>query len=140
MTTTDIINSSETVIDNHYVRAFYNPEAQLVGIEWKGPCTKEEYKELFDRLLDNARKNPTQLFYTDVRKQGVIAIESRKHFENYVTPESIKLGLRKTAVVTDSNVFKRYYLNLLIKASNKFGNPVKLCSSPEEALDFLLED
>lgn len=135
-----IITESEILLTTKYATAFYNHSRQLMGIEWKGSCTKEEYQQLFEVLLNNARNKPTRLFYSDLRKQGVIAVESRKHFEEYVTPESIKLGLKKTGVVTDSNVFKRYYLNLLIKASNKFGNPIKICSSPEEAMEFLLSN
>ncbi len=136
----DILSSSEILTETKYAVAFYNPDQQLVGIEWKGSCTQQEYMDLFEILINNAKKKPTRLFYSDIREQGVVSIESRKHFENYVTPESVKLGIRKTAAVTDSNVFKRYYLNILIKASNKFGNQVKLCSTPEEAMEFLLND
>lgn len=131
----DLIKDSNKIISEKYVDAYYSRDLKVVGIVWNGVFTKEQYIGLFERLLNHASGNPVIGVYTDIRKQGVVPIEARKHFEKVISPESTKLGIDKTGVVSDASPFKKYYLNTIIKVT---GKPAKICSEEQEALDYIL--
>ncbi|NMM47348.1 hypothetical protein [Marinigracilibium pacificum] len=133
----DLITKENIVFEKKFVTGYYSSELKLFGIVWDGIFKTEDYIQTFDDILEFAKTNPAIGFYTDIRKQGVVSIEARKYFEKHVSPAAQKLGFKKTGVVTDSSPFKRYYLNTLIAMT---GRPSKLCSNPEDAIAYLLED
>lgn len=103
-----------------------------------GKCTSEKYREAFLFLLDNQKIYGLKRFLSDVRDQGIISPDDRKWFENVALPKSIELGLKAAAVIFIGNVFKKYYLNVIIQATNKFNLPVKLFIDQESAEDWLI--
>jgi hypothetical protein len=131
----DLLKEENIIVTEKYVKGYYSSKMKITGVVWDGVFTKEQYIEFFNKLLEHASRNPVIGVYTDVRKQGVVSIDARKHFEKVIAPESIKLGIKKTGVVTDASPFKKYYLNTIIKVT---GHPAKLCSNEQEALDYLL--
>jgi hypothetical protein len=131
----DLLKEENIIVTEKYVKGYYSSKMKIVGVVWDGIFTKEQYIEFFNRLLEHASRNPVIGVYTDVRKQGVVPIDARKHFEKVIAPDSVKLGIKKTGVVTDASPFKKYYLNTIIKVT---GHPAKLCSNEQEALDYLL--
>ena len=46
-------------------------------------------------------------------------------------PKAIEAGLKRVGVVFDGNVFKKYYLNVILAATNKFGLPLKVFTDLE---------
>ena len=47
-------------------------------------------------------------------------------------PKAIGVGLKQAGVIFDGKIFKKYYLNMIIKATNKFGLSLKIFNSEEE--------
>jgi len=97
--------------------------------------SKDQYIELFEKLLEFGRHNKVIGFFSDIRKQGVVPVEARKHFEKNVSSKAAELGIKKTGVISDASPFKKYYINTVIKMT---GRPAKICSDPEEALNYIL--
>jgi hypothetical protein len=77
---------------------------------------------------------------SDIRNQGVVSPESRRWFEKEMVPAAVDNGLRRAAVVSGSNAFKTYYINLILGTVNKFGLPFKIFNSEEKAMAFLMEE
>lgn len=95
-------------------------------------------RSLFFALLALAEKGtPVRKFISDIRKQGVINPGSRKWFESEMMPAAIQEGLVCAAFIFDGNAFKKYYMNMINPASGKFGLPLKLFNTEEEAVDWL---
>jgi hypothetical protein len=134
-TISDFLNEGNTLFKEKFVDTYYSAHLKLVGVVWKGLFTKEEYIKTFDRLLEHGRKHPVIGMYSDIRKQGVVSVEIRKHFEKVVVPEAARLGVIKTSVVSDASPFKKYYMNTIITAT---GKDAKICSNEQDALDYLL--
>ncbi|QSE97859.1 hypothetical protein [Fulvivirga lutea] len=130
-----LINEDNKFLEEKYVKAYYNAEMNLIGIVWEGIFNKDQYMKLFDDVLDYARSHKTVGVYTDIRKQGVVPVEARKYFEKVIAPESGRMGIEKTGVVSDASPFKKYYLNTLIKV---VGRPAKICNEPQDAIDYLM--
>jgi hypothetical protein len=130
----------EVVLDLPVVTVYYDRQRQLGKIEWHGNPTKEEYRKPFLTLLEWAAKgNPVIRFLSDTRQQGVVSPENRKWFEKEMLPAALEAGLLRAAVLTDSNVFKMYYLNMILSAVNKFNMPFKIFNDEDKAVAFLME-
>ncbi|MBS4013182.1 MAG: STAS/SEC14 domain-containing protein [Bacteroidetes bacterium] len=136
----DVMEDVVVIIDNDYVKATYIPKHKLVTVTWHGQVSSENYRGTYNTVLDYQKsqmdKMPVTNFMADIRNQGVVNPSDRKWFEEVAIQRAISQGLKKTAVVTDANVFKKYYLNLILKATNKFGLPLKLVATPEDAIEF----
>ena len=98
-----------------------------------------EYKEPFLKLIEHSKKVLITNFLSGTTKQGVVNPVTRKWFEKEMLPSAIKAGLKRAAAVSDSNVFKRYYINMIIGATNKFGLPIKVFSNEEDAIKWFIE-
>lgn len=128
----------QLLLDVKFVKVYYDEEMHLGIVVWDGtPPDFEAYKKPFLCLLEHSKKYKVENFLSDTRKQGVIAVEYRKWFEEEMIEKAKKGGLRRGAVVMGNNAFKRYYLNMLLAASNKFGIPMKLFSDTDTAKAWL---
>ncbi len=114
------------------------PEKDIGAIVWKGSCTSKEYRDAFLFLLEEQKKTHMKRFISDVREQTIISPEDRKWFETVALPAAIEQGLKAAAVVFNGNIFKKYYLNIILQATNKFGLPLKLFSETKLAEEWLL--
>lgn len=130
-----LINDENKLRQYKFATTYYNEELKIAGVKWHGSFTTDEYIDLFNQFIEDVKGKEVIGFYSDIRKQGVVPVAARKHFEKEFSPKGKEIGIDKTGVVTDASPFKKYYLNTLIKVTKR---PAKLCSNPEEALEFIL--
>ncbi len=128
------------VLNENFVRITYHSAQQMIKVVWNGTFSKEQYQFAIESALDYQLKQslPVENFLSNILNQGIVNPESRKWFEQVAMPRAIKQGLKRAAVVFDGNVFKKYYLNLILQASNAFKLPLKFFSSEEEAIKWFL--
>lgn len=126
----------KVILDADYAKVSYFSDLKLGKIEWKRKTSSEEYQYAFITLLDYAKNHPADNFLSDIRKQSVVSPENRRWFETEMLPAAIDAGLKRAGVIFDGNVFKKYYINMIIKVSNKFGMPLKMFNTEEEAIEW----
>jgi len=124
------------IINTDYAEISHDSELKTGKIVWKRKTTTEEYQYAFITLLEYSRKHRTDNFLSDIRNQSVVSPENRKWFETEMLPKAVEGGLKRAAVIFDGNVFKKYYINMIIGVTNKFGVPLKIVNSEEEALEW----
>jgi hypothetical protein len=124
------------IFESDVVEISYEPELKLAKVVWKKKAETEEYRATFMKVLEYSRANPVDNFLSDIRNQGVVSPDNRKWFEAEMLPKAIKAGLKRAGSIFDGNVFKKYYMNMIIKVSGKFGLPLKLFSTEEEAIEW----
>lgn len=134
---TQILIEEKVILDEEYAIVSYLSSTKFGKIIWKRKPDSEEYRCAFQTLLKYSQKQPVNIFLSDTSKQGIISPDDRKWFETEMLPAAVQSGLKKAAVVFDGNIFKKYYLNLIISATNKFGMPLKLFLTEEDALLWL---
>ena len=127
------------IFEESYAKVSYIPAKKLVQLIWNGNFTTEEYQKAFVSGLDYQEKSgvPIYNFLSDTRNQGNVSPENRKWFESYSLPRAIKQGLRRGAVIFGGSIFKKFYINLILQATNKFKLPFKIFNSIEEAYVWL---
>ena len=91
------------------------------------------------KLLDLQKHKEITRYVSDIRKQSIISPSDRKWFETVALPLAIKQGLKVGAVVFDGNAFKKYYINVLLKATNKYHLPMKVFTELDDAIKWLLK-
>jgi hypothetical protein len=114
------------VLDTVYAEVSFDKAKSLGMIKWKRKCTSEEYQNAFTSLLDIQKENNITRYISDIRNQAVISPVDRKWFETVALPRAIEQGLKAAAVVFDGNAFKKYYINVILASTNKFGLPMKV--------------
>lgn len=122
------------VMDTKFAEISHDSELRLGKIEWKAKASTEEYQFAFITLLEYAEKHSTDNFLSDIRNQSVVSPENRKWFEEVMLPRAIEAGLKRAGVVFDGNVFKKYYINMILQVTNKFKLPLKAFNSEEDAI------
>jgi hypothetical protein len=124
----------QVIYDYDYAQVFHDPTIKLCTIVWKRKPDNSEYQNAFEVMIEYSKKHTIENFLSDIRNQGVVSPENRKWFESVMIPKAIDNGLKRAAVVFDGNVFKKYYVNMIIQVINKFGIPLKLFSTEEDAV------
>ena len=116
-------------------------DKKLGMIQWKGKASFDGYKEAFESILGYAEVNHNIDYYiSDIRNQAIVSPEMRKWFQEVALPRAVAGGLKRAAVIMDGNAFKKYYMNMILQMTNKFGLPLKLVSDFDEAYDFLFRE
>jgi len=121
-----------------YAEVSFDKENELGIITWKGKCTSEEYQDAFKRLLELQKTEKITRFISDIRKQAIISPLDRKWFETIALPQAVQQGLKISGVVFDGNAFKKYYINMILAVTNKFGLPTKVFNDKEQAIAFVM--
>jgi hypothetical protein len=124
------------VLDTDYAEVSHDSELKMGKIVWKRKTSTEEYQYAFITIVEYSKIHKTENFLSDIRNQSVVSPENRKWFETEMIPSAIEAGLKRAGVIFDGNVFKKYYLNMIIKVTNKFGLPLKMFGTEEEAVSW----
>jgi len=124
------------VLNEKFARITHHREQKMIKVVWNGNFSKDQYKSAIETALEyQAKENtPIENYLSNILNQGIVNPESRKWFEQVALPIATKRGLKRAAVVFDGNVFKKYYLNLILQASNSYKLPLKFFSTEKEAI------
>jgi len=124
------------VFNENFARITYHPSHKMIKVVWNGAFSKEQYQSALEIALEYQKKEGVSIenYLSNIVSQGIVNPESRKWFEQVAIPRATKQGLRRAAVVFDGNIFKKYYLNLILQASNAYKLPLKFFNSEIDAI------
>ena len=135
-----ILETEVKILEAPFATVYYIKEKSLGKIVWHGVPSSEDYKKPFLALIDLAKKGTSVTrFLSDIRNQGVVSPDSRKWFEKEMVPAAVENGLKRAAVVSGSNAFKMYYINIILSTVNKFNLPFKIFNDESKAIEFLMQ-
>lgn len=121
------------IFENKVCKVYYNESLFLGKVVWNGVPTQEEYKQPFLYLIEYSKQKPIYNFISDIILQGTQSQTNRSWFESVMMPMAIEHGLKRGAIVTNANPFKKFYINMLLRVSNKFGLPVQIFNDQASA-------
>ncbi|MFN0048512.1 MAG: hypothetical protein ACKVOU_05275 [Cytophagales bacterium] len=119
-------------------KVYYDDESKIGTIIWNGAPSFDEYKKPFMHLLNLGKTKPVDCVMSDITNQGVISVNNRRWFESDMLPTAISLGLKRIAVVSSDNPFKKYYINMLFLSFRKFDLQMKAFSSQQSAKEWMM--
>jgi hypothetical protein len=125
------------VFSEPYAKVTYDSQKRQLLLIWDGNPTSDQYRKPFMAMIEFGKKYPVDSMISDISKQGVISPDNRKWFEKDMMPQAVAAGLKRAAIVTSGNVFKLYYINIILAAVNKFPMVTRLFNKREEASAWL---
>lgn len=130
------------IFNESYAQLTYYPSLKMIKVVWNGIASAEQYKLTIETALSFQKKEhePIENYLSNILKQGIVNPESRKWFEQDAMPRASEQGLKRAGVVFDGNVFKKYYLNLILQATNKYKLPMRLFTTEEEAISWFKKE
>lgn len=123
------------IFSNEVVVVDFNSDYHIATVTWDGAPDFEQYKAPFEFLISEF-KEPVVGMISDIRKQGVVGTQMRDWLKDDATPRAQTRGLKFYGIISDSNVFKKYYVNMVLKflegkdnIKRKLFNEVTACVS-----------
>lgn len=126
------------IFENEKVALRFNHYTNAVEMIWKQHQDTETYKMIFTKALESIKYYRAIAFFSDIRKEGVVGPESSKWVQEEIMQKAFSYGMKKVAVVMDSDIFKKFYIQNLEKAAKS--DSLKYFDSVEAANKWILED
>ena len=129
------------IFENDLCKCDHYPEKRLVIVTWKETnkaLSFEDYKIPFNKCLEYQARNtePINFFISDIRNQNTVSPKYRKWFQSEAIPKAKEQGTDMGAVVMDTNVFKRYYINHIMKVLKVVDMEFKTFPTVEKAIEW----
>ena len=131
-------SSYDILIDKPYAIAYFFPDTKIGFVQWRKHASFDEYKGVFEAVLERHKKTPGQYFLSDIREQGASSKEKKDWFKEVALREAIDGGLEKAAVIMGTNPFKQFYINTIMNAINTMDLPFKAFDNIAEAKEWLV--
>lgn len=127
----------EILFTNDKALLQYHQNRNAVELIWLKPQDFDTYKAIFRMAIQCVEDKKAIHFVSDIRKQGVVGPQNSKWLQEEIIPKAIQLGLRKIAVIMDSDIFKQYYVNNIAKVTNEETELIKYFNSEVSAYHWL---
>ena len=125
------------LLDNQHCKVAYFEEFSTVILKWKENkkvVDFENYKLLFITTTDFQKTTPFDVFMSDIRLQKSVPAKFREWFQEEVLATGVKQGIKTAIIVSQINVFKKFYINHILNTSKKFGLPLKIFKNTDDAM------
>jgi len=129
----------ELIFENEYFKLGHQTELLTVFLKWKSfqSISFDNYKLPFETSHKFQLCQTVDNLLVDSRMSGVVPPNYRIWLQEFAIPLAANQGLKRAAVVTVTNVFKRYYFNKIMNTTDKFGVPFKIYGTTEEAVAWI---
>lgn len=131
--------SYDLLLDKPFASVYHFTDTKIGYVYWKKSPSFEQYKEPFEVLLERHEKSPIDYFLSDIINQGVSSGEKKEWFKEVALKKAIDGGVKKGAVIINDNPFKEFYVNIILKATNRMGLPFKIFRNIDQAKSWLIE-
>ena len=131
---------ADILYDTEKVCLSYHKENKLIEMVWRQNASSEEYRAIFQKMIDHSAKNPIRFAVSDLRKEGLVNLEDVKWMNQNVLQKAAEYELEKIALVTNDTIFANVYTDVV---KNKLKNSpvqVQTFTSIGEAKSWLLNE
>jgi hypothetical protein len=105
----------EILFNSDIVELKYDKPKCLLELTWKKNVDSEEYKNLFNLIIEFSEKNKIFYFLSDMRNQGVVRIQEVKWLELEVLRRAVEQKVKRIALVFNDIIFSTVYAETIKK-------------------------
>jgi hypothetical protein len=127
----------EILYNSDKVEMKYDKSNFLLILIWKRNTDPDEYKKLFEKMIEFSEKNKIQFFLSDLRNQGVVRTQDVKWLELEVLKRAMEQKVKKIALIFDDMIFSTVYAETIKKKLLKSTIQVQFFSDPHSAKAWL---
>lgn len=125
------------VYSSDIVIAQYLADLKLIQLRWKKEATTEEYRKLFETLVNFAEQKKVRFLISDLREQGLVSVDDVKWLEEEILKKAIILGIEKIALVNNDTIFSQVYADTIKRKLSNSPIRVQLFEEPDSAKAWL---
>lgn len=110
----------QILYESDIVTLTFTKEEKLTLLTWKQSADSEEYREMFNTVIEFSKKNKINFMLSDMRNEGVVKPEDLQWLEVEVLNKAVEHGVLKIALVTEDTIFSNVYAETIkrkLKAS-----------------------
>jgi signal transduction histidine kinase len=125
-----------------YAKIFFDASINAISVEWNGPVSSEQYRNVFQKCLEFIKAYNTPNYVADLTRQGYIAREDQQWMFQNVMPQAAGYGLKKIAAIKNSknNDVSDEYFRAITTNVQRFGIEQLFFESYPDAVDWLTEE
>lgn len=127
----------QLVFDAEYGSIFYNAKVNCAGIVWKKQITSEQYRTLFNQCLNIVKMYHTPYWVSDLRLQGVVAVEDQRWMLQTIYPEANRNGLVQTAIIYNPHHHSSDYPERIRAAAEHLGIQIQFFDNRKDADEWI---
>jgi hypothetical protein len=128
----------EMLYNSEIVALRYDKSKYLLELNWKKNTDPDEYKKLFNLVIEFSEKNKIQYFLSDMRNQGLVRTQDVKWLELEVLRRAVEQKVKKIALVFDDIIFSTVYAETVKKKLRDSQVQVQFFSEMSAAKAWLL--
>lgn len=97
----------------------YNEETRAIELIWKKIHDVETYKMVFNKALIFFQEHKAINLLSDIRNEGVVSPTTSRWVQEEILTKAYKSGLKKIAIIMDTDVFKEFYIENIRKKTTE---------------------
>jgi hypothetical protein len=130
----------ELLYNSEIASLSFDKSTHLLELQWKKSTDSDEYKKLFNVIIEFSEKNRIYSFLSDMRNQGLVRAQDVKWLELEVLSRAVEQKLKKIALVFDDIIFSTIYAETVKKKLRDSQVQVQFFSEINVAKAWLLSD
>lgn len=124
----------QVFFENDSTKVYYDAFINNTVIVWKKNVTSEEYRQVFESVLNSLKKYNTPGWIADLRLQGPISPEDQSWFIKNVLSVASANGLKQIAAVGFHDPVRKDYYERMKEQTKKFNIEMRVFSEIESAV------
>jgi hypothetical protein len=93
----------------------FNEETKAIELIWKKIHDVDTYKMVFSKALVLFQEYNAINLLSDIRNEGVVSPTTSRWVQEEILAKAYQSGLKKIAIVMESDVFKEFYIENIRK-------------------------
>ncbi|MBX2962312.1 MAG: tetratricopeptide repeat-containing sensor histidine kinase [Cyclobacteriaceae bacterium] len=124
----------QILLETEGVKLYYDANINNTIIRWKRSVSGEEYRQVFETVLQTLRTYNTPGWIADLRNQGKIPEPDRKWFMEKVLPQAVECGLKRIGTVGFTDPVRTDYYTDMRELTNHLGVELHVFGELQEAI------
>ena len=129
-----------TIYKTKTVKATYSSKEKLVYLCWNSETNTEEYRQIFQSLINFIQNNKVRFVISDIRKEGLVSIDDLKWLEEEIFKKYLHLGVEKIALINEDTIFSNVYAETIKRKLTDSSIKVRLFDSLTTAKAWLIAE
>lgn len=134
------MNSRVSIIENEHACLWYYPDTGIVHHKFIQPAADKYLRSVLLTGLDLLKRHGAQKWLSDDRNNTILSAEDSAWTQDYWLPRALKAGWRYWAVLPPAKTRGQINMQRLMEfVGERSRVNIKICSDPDEALQWLEE-
>ncbi len=125
--------------ENEAAQLYFDADINTTVIVWKKKISSNEYRNVFETMLQTLKTYSTPGWIADLREQGTVEEQDQIWFVSTVIPEAVQNGLKRLITIGFKDPIRKDYFNRMMEIANKYNLDLFVFETLEHAREKVKE-